>query len=249
VNEAIARSYWGSEDPVGAHILLEDNNATAREIQIVGVAADIRLVDLESAPAPCMYVAMAQVPNPNVRWIANNMFWMVRTANSALPLAETVRRELRAVDPNIAASAIQPMDAYLTSAIAGRRFSLSLIGSFAAAALLLAASGVYALISYLVAQRTREIGVRMALGARAQDIFWQVAGEGIALTAAGVAAGLAGAIGVTRLIASLLFEVTSHDTATMVTVAALLLATGVAASYFPARRAIRIDPVLALRED
>ncbi len=141
------------------------------------------------------------------------------------------------------------MDAYLASATARRRFSLSLIGAFAAAALLLAASGVYALISYLVSQRTREIGVRMALGAQARDIFWQVAGEGIVLTSAGVAVGLAGAIGVTRLISSLLFGVTSHDAATIVLVASLLLATGVAASYFPARRAIHIDPLAALRED
>ena len=249
INETVARSYWGERNPVGAHILLEDNNATPRNIEVVGVAADIRLVDLESDPEPCVYVSMAQIPDPNARWIANNMFWMVRTANGALPLAETIRHEVRAVDPGIAASSIQPLEGYLANATARRRFSLSLIGAFAAAALLLAASGVYALISYLVAQRTREIGVRMALGAQARDIFWQVAGEGIVLTAVGVAVGLAGAIGVTRLISSLLFGVTSHDAATIVSVAALLLATGVAASYFPARRAIQIDPLVALRED
>ncbi len=249
VNDTVARSYWGSRNPVGDHILLEDDAASERDLEVVGVAGDIRLLDLESAPAPCVYVAMSQIPEPNARWIANNMFWMVRASSGTLPLAKAVRREVQAADPDIAASSIQPFDRYVVSATAARRFSLSLIGIFAAAALLLAASGVYALISYLVAQRTREIGVRIALGAQARNIFWQVAGEGVVLTSAGVAIGLAGAFGVTRLISSLLFGVTGHDAATMLGVAALLLATGVAASYFPARRAVLIDPLAALRED
>jgi putative ABC transport system permease protein len=249
VNQAVARAYWPGQNPVGAHILLEDYNATPRDLEVVGVAGDIRLLELEMEPPPCVYVAMAQIPDPNARWIANNMFWMIRTRMPPLSLGPAVRRQVQAADPDIAASSIQPLDNYLAGAVASRRFSLSLMGAFAAAALLLAASGIYALISYLVAQRTREIGIRMALGAQSANVFWQVAGEGVLLTMMGVAIGLAGALSVTRLISSMLFDVSGHDAPTMLAVAALLLATGVAASYFPARRAIQIDPLEALRED
>jgi len=248
VSESVARTHWAGQNPIGAHIKLEDNLGSARDMEVVGVSGDVRLMDLESAPAPCVYVALAQIPNGNARWIANNMFWLVRSSGAVGGLATAVRREVQAVDPDIAASSIQPLGMYLSTAVASRRFSLTLIIVFAAAALLLAASGLYALISHLVMQRTREIGVRMALGAQRRDIFWGVAGEGLMLTSAGVGIGLIAALGLVRLISTMLFGVTSHDVVTMLEVSALLIATGVAASYFPARRAVSLDPLVAMRE-
>ncbi|HEY6393122.1 MAG TPA: FtsX-like permease family protein, partial [Bryobacteraceae bacterium] len=248
VSDSVARTHWAGQNPIGAHIKLEDNAGSARDIEVVGVAGDVRLVDLESAPEPCVYVALAQIPNGNARWIANNMFWMVRSSGDVGGLAKVVRREVQAVDPDIAASSTQPLDRYLSTAVASRRFSLTLMTVFAAAALLLAASGLYALISHLVMQRTREIGVRVALGAQAGDIFWGVAGEGLLLTSAGVGIGLIAALGLVKFISTMLFGVSSHDVVTMLEVSALLIATGVAASYFPARRAVSIDPLVAMRE-
>jgi ABC-type antimicrobial peptide transport system permease subunit len=233
---------------VGSHILLEDSDVS-RDLEVVGVVGNVRLLDLESDPPPVVYVALDQIPPATAPWIAINWFWVIRTHGGFSGLDQLIRRELRAVDGDIAASSIQPVDDYLSSAFASRRFSLALIVVFAGAALLLAACGVYALISHFVVQRTREIGVRVALGAQAGDIFWQVVGEGLLLTSAGVAAGLAGAFLAARLISSLLFGVTGYDATTMAEVAALLLATGVAASYFPARRAVRIDPLVALRDE
>jgi putative ABC transport system permease protein len=249
ISESVARSYWPGQSPVGAHVKLDDTLNGPREVEIIGVAGDARLLDLESAPTPCLYVPLRQIPHENARWIANNMFWLVRTFGPSAGLGDVVRRQVHAVDPDVAAASIQPMNQYLSSAVEARRFSLSLIGVFAAAALLLAASGLYALISHIVMQRTREIGVRVALGAQARDIFWQVLGEGLLLTSGGVAIGLGGAFAIARLISAMLFGVGSHDLVTMLEVAALLAFTSLAASYFPARRAVSIDPLIALRED
>ncbi len=249
ISESVARSHWPGQNPVGAHLMLEDTTKAPREVEVIGVAGDARLLDLESAPAPCLYVSLRQIPDVNARWISNNMFWLVRTPAALAGLAENVRREVHAVDPDVAASNIQPLNQYLSNAVESRRFSLSLIAIFATAALLLAASGLYALISHFVVQRTREIGVRVALGAQARDIFWQVLGEGLLLATGGVAIGLAGAFALARVISSMLFGVTSHDITTMLEVAALLVATSLAASYFPARRAVNIDPLVALRDE
>jgi putative ABC transport system permease protein len=249
ISDVVARLYWPDRDPVGSHLLLEDDTAGPRDVEVVGVVGNVRLLDLESDPPPVVYVPLHQIPADNARWIAINWFWVIRTHGGFSGLDQFIRRELHAVDGDIAASSIQPVDEYLSGAFATRRFSLSLIAAFAGAALLLAACGLYALISHFVIQRTREIGVRVALGAQARDIFLQVVGEGLLLTSAGVAAGLAGAFLAARLISTMLFGVTGYDAITMAEVATLLLATGVAASYFPARRAIRIDPLVALREE
>jgi putative ABC transport system permease protein len=234
---------------VGAHILVDDNPTAPRDAEVVGVVGDVRITDLESAPPPAVYVLMQQIPDVNARWIANNMFWVIRAAQSTGRLETAARRVVQSVDGDVAASSIQPLETYLSTAMASRRFSLSLMAIFAAAALLLAASGLYALISHFVAQRQREIGVRMALGAQPRDIFLRVVGEGLLLTAAGVTIGLAGTFAVARLISTMLFGVTSYDPITIAEVAVLLTATAVAASYFPARRALSIDPVVALRDD
>jgi putative ABC transport system permease protein len=249
VSESAARQNWPDQDAVGAHILVQDNPAGPRDAEVVGVVGDVRMADLESAPAPTVYVPMQQIPHVNARWIANNMFWVIRTAQSTGGLEGAARRTVQSVDGDVAASSVQPLETYLSNAVASRRFSLSLMAIFAAAALLLAASGLYALISHFVAQRQREIGVRMALGAQPRDIFLRVVGEGLLLTAAGVTLGLAGTFAVARLLSTMLFGVTSYDPITIVEVALLLTATAVAASYFPARRALSIDPVVALRDD
>jgi putative ABC transport system permease protein len=249
ISETTARTYWPGQDPVGAHVFLEDAGGNARDVLLVGVVGEVRLLDLETAPPPVLYIPLAQIPNENARWIANNMFWVIHTSGNLSGFDKIIRRELHAVDGDVAAANIQPLGEYLATAVAPRRFSLSLITVFAAVALMLAASGLYALISHFVTQRTREIGVRVALGAQSKDIFWQVVGEGLLLTTAGVAVGLAAAFGMVRLISSMLFGVTTHDTVTMLEVSALLIATGIAASYFPACRAVNVDPLTALRQD
>lgn len=249
ISESTARKYFAGQDPVGLHIHMEDNQNAGRDAEIVGVAGDVRLEDLESDPPPCLYVSMRQIPDVNSRWIANNMFWVIRTASSPASLDAVARRVVRSADGDVAASSVQPLDQYLSTAVASRRFSLFLLGTFTGAALLLAASGLYSLISHFVMQRRREIGVRVALGAQPRDIFLQVVGEGVSLTIGGVLIGLVATFFVTRLISKMLFGVSSHDPTTIAEVVVVLVVTGVAASYFPARRAVRIDPMVALREE
>lgn len=249
INEAAAKRYWPNGNPIGEHIFVDDNPTAWRELEIVGVSGDVRLYELTDAPPTCLYVAMRQIPDVNARWIANNMFWVLRSGSTPAALAGTARKAVQNVDPDVAASSIQPLEQYLSTELASRRFALSLMIVFAGSALLLAASGLYALISHFVMQRKREIGIRAALGAQPRDIFLQVVGEGLVLTVSGVVLGLMGTFASARLISTLLFGVTSHDATTILVVAFLLIATGSAASYFPARRAVAIDPVIALRED
>jgi len=164
-------------------------------------------------------------------------------------LSNAVRREVRGVDGDVAAGAIQPMTQHLDQSFAARRFALEVFGAFAVAALLLAAAGLYALVSYSVAQRTREIGVRIALGATQRSVLLLVVREGLGLAAAGIVAGVVGAAVLTRTMSALLFGVSAHDPATMAAVSVLLLGAAGAARCFPARRAARVDPMVAWRNE
>jgi putative ABC transport system permease protein len=173
----------------------------------------------------------------------------VRTAVPPLALAEGVRRELQAVDSTVAAADIRPTGYYLDNATAARRFSLELLAGFAVLALALAAIGIYGVVSYTVAQRTREIGVRLALGADMGDIARMVLGEGVRRTGVGIAIGLAGALAASRAVRGMLYGVGATDPVTYAAVVALLVAVTVAACLLPAWRAARVSPLAALRED
>jgi len=248
-SQSLAQRYWPNA-PVGSHILLDDDSsAPPRTVEIVGVAGDVRGQSLEEAPMECLYVPLAQIPEDVVRFVADDFFWVARTSQSPDALSKAVRREIQGVDGDVAAAAIQPMTQYLDQSFAARRFALEVFVAFAVAALLLAAAGLYALVSYSVAQRTREIGVRIALGATQRSVLLLVMREGLGLAAAGIVAGVVGAAALTRTMSALLFGVSAHDPATMAAVSVLLLGATGAACCFPARRAARVDPMVAWRSE
>jgi len=249
ISRALARQSFPDRDPLGKYLLVRDSQARFRPLQIVGVAGDVRHTSLEAEAEPHVYLPYHQTNPDLLVWLTNNQFLVVRTAVPPLALAEGVRRELQAVDSTVAAADIRASGYYLDNATAGRRFSLELLAGFAVLALALAAIGIYGVVSYTVAQRTREIGVRLALGADMGDIARMVLGEGVRRTAVGVAIGLAGALAASRAVRGMLYGVGATDPVTYAAVIALLVAVTVAACLLPAWRAARVSPLAALRED
>jgi putative ABC transport system permease protein len=179
--------------------------------------------------------------------MADQMKWVVRTKMEPLALARAVRENALAVDPDVAISETQTMEQYLAVSLAPRRFNLVLLAIFAAAALFLAISGIYAVISYSVARRTHEFGIRIALGAQSRDVLGMILAESLRLVGAGILIGSLVAFGLTRILAQMLYGVAATDPVTFAGVAALLAAVGLAASIVPAARATRVDPLVALR--
>jgi predicted permease len=242
IDEALARRFWPSyprgKDPVGQHLWVGGVNPHPAEI--VGIAADVHQ-NLENTAWPeTVYVSFAQNPQP-FGVIA------VRTETGALGFAGTLRKEVRALDANQSISAVRTMDALVDDQVGQRRLLVILLGSFASTALLLVLIGIYGVIAYSVAQRTREMGIRRALGAQQSDILRLVIGQSFRLTLVGITVGLAGAFALTRLMQSLLFHVSATDPATFVAVPLLFLFVALWASYIPARGATQVDPITALR--
>ncbi len=182
-------------------------------------------------------------------FLANNLSLVVRAGVDAEALSESVRRELRNVDVDVATSGVRPMGQFLAASVAARKFIVELLAAFAATALLLAAAGLYAVIAYLVSQRTREIGIRLALGAAPRDILRLMIGQGMKLTLIGVAIGFIGAIAATRLMSSLLFAVAPTDLVTFAVSAVFLTLVALLACFLPALRATKVDPLVALRHE
>jgi len=249
VSRALVRQSFPDRDPIGRYLLLRDTPGGVRPLQIVGVAGDVRHTSLEAEAEPHVYLPYHQTHRDLLVWLTNNQFLAVRTAGPPLALTEAVRRELQAVDSTVAAADIRPSGYYLDNATAARRFSLELLAGFAVLALAMAAIGIYGVVSYTVVQRTREIGVRLALGADMGDIARMVLGEGVRRTAVGVAVGLAGALAASRAVRGMLYGVGATDPVTYAAVIALLVAVTVAACLLPAWRASRVSPLAALRED
>ena len=246
VSQSFVRQSFPDRDPVGRQLLVKDTPEGFRPIEIVGVVGDVHHVSLEGAAEPHLYVPYHQV-HPNLLvWLAQNQFVVVRAAGDPLALGEAVRRAVHAVDPNVASAGARLTGSYLDGAAAARRFSLVLIALFAGIALAMAAIGIYGVVSYTVAQRTRETGLRLALGAEASDILSLVLGEGLRRTAWGIGAGLVAAFAAARAFRSLLFGVEAADPFTYAGVVAVLLAVTLAACLLPAWRAARLDPVRAL---
>jgi predicted permease len=235
VNESFERKFWPGANAVGKRIWF------GAWVTVVGVVGDIHQAGLDAPPKPEVYLSAAQNPTA-ATWLA------VRTSGDPAMLAAAVRHELRAMDPELVVRDISTMENVLDREVGDRRTQMLLLGAFAGVAVLLASIGIYGVLAYLVAQRTREIGIRMALGAKPADVLRSVAGQGIGLAFSGVAIGVLGALAATRILAKLLFGIGATDAATFVSVAALLLLVASAASYLPARRAMRVDPILALRE-
>jgi putative ABC transport system permease protein len=207
---------------------------------IVGVVADVKAAGLDTDTRPMIYW-----PYPQFPVIFDTI--VVRTEGDPLNVIGAVKSQIWSVDPNQPVASIATMDQVLESSIAPRRFNMLLIVVFAAVALALAAVGIYGVISYTVSQRTHEIGIRVALGAKSSDVMMLVVGQGMALALAGVGLGLLGAFVLTRLMSTLLFGVSATDGATFTTVALLLTAVALAACVLPARRATKVDPMIALR--
>jgi putative ABC transport system permease protein len=241
VNDALARKYWPGEQAVGKRLRF-DNGPEHPWRTIVGVVGDVRQLGLEQDAPPILYIPYGQFPLPFTDIV-------VRSAAPRSTVASLVRARLREVDPDLPPGETTTLDAVLGLAVAQPRFRAALISAFAVVALLLAAVGVFGLISYSVTQRTREIGIRIALGAQPRQVLGALFREGIVLAAIGTAIGLAGALAAGRLLSSFLFDVRASDPLTLAAVAVLLLAVAALATYLPARRALRVDPIAALRTE
>lgn len=240
VNQTLAQRFFPDQDPIGQRLLIGYGAGEIAPREIVGVAADIKQFGLGRGAPPAYYVPHQQVP-------FRSMNLVLRTAGDPAPAAELVRSRVREMDAELALSNIQTLDERLYQSLSRPRFMTLLSGSFAALALLLACLGVYGLMSYSVVQRTGEIAVRMALGARQKDVLRIVLRQGALLLFAGLALGSLGAFAVSQLLASFLFQLSPGDPATVAAVVLLLSAVALLASYLPARRATRIDPIRVLR--
>jgi ABC-type antimicrobial peptide transport system permease subunit len=241
ISQSLARQQWLREDPVGQTIEFGNIDGDLRLLTVVGVVGDVRQDTLEAAPAPTIYVNIRQRPQHTYAFTA-----VLRTDADPTSVISAARQLVRELDPNIPPS-FRTFLQIFSASLMTRRFNLTLVGVFAASALLLAAAGIYGVMAYSVAQRTREFGVRIALGANARDVVRLVLGQAVMTAAAGVAAGLAGSLALTRVMQSLLFEVSATDPLTFAGVAVLLSLVALVASYIPARRATKVDPMVALR--
>ena len=253
INEAMAKKYWANEDPIGQLIVIGKGLGPQFEEpprQIVGIVGNVRENGLaRNAATSVMYIPQSQMTE-GLTTLANNVIplsWAVRTTTDPMPLRVAIERELRGVDGQIVISHERTMEQVLSGAVARQSFNMVLLSIFAGAALVLAAIGIYGLMSYSVEQRTQEIGIRMALGANRATMLKTVLREGMTLAIVGVAIGLVLAYGLTRLLASLLFGVKTSDPFTFVAVAGVLTIVAATAAFIPARRATTIDPAIALR--
>jgi putative ABC transport system permease protein len=247
VNQALARRFWPSGGGLGAHIdLMGDDRG---RLEIVGVIADVKQVSLDGEAGPDIYIPYAQASPEMAAELRTNVFWVVRTAGDPMGTAGPFRRAVLSMNKDVAIASARPLETYLSATLAARRFNAVLLAAFAACALGLAIVAVYGTVSYAVARRTREIGLRMALGAQPGEVVRMAAGEGLRLTVYGVALGLAAAIAGSRFLAALLYETSAVDLATFAAVVCVLSVTSATASYIPARRSARIDPLEALRQE
>ena len=248
IDERFQRLHFGNQDPLGKRINFDIVNITA---EIVGVVGHVKQWGLDtdatsSMQAQC-YFQVNQIPDQFVPLLAGFSGFMLRTAGSPLAQVGSIRDALSRMNSQQVMYNVQAMDEIISGSLAARRFSMVLLGIFAALALVMSCVGIYGVISYLAGQRTHEIGIRIALGAKRRDVLRMVLAEAARMALLGVAIGLVAALGLTRLMANLLFGVSPHDPLTLAGVATLLMMVALAASYVPARRATKVDPIVALR--
>ncbi|MCI0353297.1 MAG: ABC transporter permease, partial [Acidobacteriales bacterium] len=241
INETLARRFFPGENPLGKR--LDGPNRQSPWATIVGVVADVKHLGLDQEVRPETYFPYLQAPP------GGSLRLLIRTAAGPLTLATALRRAVTASDPDQPVYDLQLMEQRLANSMALRRNGMLLFGIFAAVALLIAAIGIYGVISYAVGQRTHEIGIRMALGAQAGDVLKLIMRQGLVVTLTGIAIGLAGASVLTSVMKSLLFEVSATDPATFLSISLLLAAVALLACYLPARKATKVDPLVALRHE
>jgi predicted permease len=240
IDENMARTYWPDTDPIGKRLKRGGAASEAPWLTVVGVVSNVKQYALDSDSRVTLYT-------PHEQTLSGTMFVTVRTAGDPRGWVAAVTSEARAIDPNVPVYDVKTMDQRLSESLARRRFAMLALGLFAGVAVLLAAVGIYGLMSYAVAERTREIGIRVALGAQTRDVLKLVIGQGMLLVLIGAGIGLAVAAGATRVMSSLLFGVGATDPVTFALPSLLLGGVAVLACYFPARRAIKVDPMVALR--
>jgi predicted permease len=248
VDDVFARKFFGNNDPLGKRIVIENSHSKA---EIVGVVGHVNQWGLDSDDTQQLraqlYIPAMQMPDAFIAMVPSGIGLMARAASSTTGLLDAIRATSRQISSQQVIFAARTMDEIISDSLAARRFSMILLGIFAALALLLSSIGIYGVISYLVGQRTQEIGVRIALGARPRDVLRLVLGHSAKMAALGVIIGLAASLVLTRLMIKMLYGVSPSDPLTFIGVAAVLTLVALAASYIPARRAMRVDPIVALR--
>jgi putative ABC transport system permease protein len=246
INEALARKHFPNEDPIGKRIRPGFSTVPVTEEtgmrEVVGVVADVKQRNLQSPAQPEFYFAQAQMPMSTMSVVA-------RTSSDPRALVNAARDAVQSLDRNAPVYGVRTVEELLGRTVATPRFNTLLLGLFAAVALILTAVGLYGVISYSVSQNTHEIGIRSALGAQAGDVLKLIVGQGMVLTFVGIVIGLVAAYGLTRLMSSLLYGVGATDPWTFAGVAVLLVSIAFIACYLPARRATKVDPIIALRRE
>ena len=237
----MVRTYFRDEDPIGKRVRWA-RDPEIHWITIVGVVGDVKHFGLDVPELPGLYSPYTQI-NPWKRW----MTFVARTQSDPTVMGQAIKQQIWKVDPQLPISRFQTMDEVAASSFAARSFNMLLLGIFAGLALALAAVGIYGVMSYAVTQRTQEIGIRMALGARAPDVLRLIIKTGMTMTLIGVVIGVGGALALTRVMATLLFGVSPTDKLTFAAVSIVLAVVALLACYLPARRATKVDPMVALR--
>ncbi len=244
INESMARRYWPNQEVLGKRFKWGPADSSRTWITVVGVVANLKQNNLAADISPGVYLPIPQMPQDSS---IHGFYLAVRTSSDPTAIVANLRQIVRSLDPEVPLFQVRSMQEVLSESVAPRRFNMLLLAAFAGLALLLASIGIYGVMSYSVSQYTHEIGIRMALGARASDVMQLIVRQGMGLVVIGLAVGATGALALTRVMSSLLFDVKPWDPLTLTSVSVLLAAVAFAASYIPARRATRVDPMVALR--
>jgi predicted permease len=247
ISESMAKSFWPNEDAIGKHLTLYFFPELPRVV--VGVVGDVKMTAMnETQPAPTLYFPVAQMSVPRgASWRSFGMILVARTDAAPLSVVPAITGSIREIDSEVPLLNIRTMDDSVSASLSQARFTMLLLGAFAGLALLLAVVGIYSVMSYAVSRRTNEIGIRVALGASRGDVLLLIVRQALLLALIGSVIGIVGALALSRLMASQLYGVRPTDPVTFISVAALLMIVALAASYIPARRAMRVDPMTALR--
>jgi len=249
VGAALADSIFPNHDAIGQRIDIQDTASGFRTATIVGVAGNVKQTKVEDEATFDMYMAYRQMDPVAVAWVRYRTYWIVRGSVPPAAMESALRREIHAEDSSIAISSVQTLQQVDQAALASRRFTLLIVGFFAASALILTIAGIYSVIAFGVAQRTREIGVRLALGAKAEQVFLLVLREGFVIVAIGAPVGILASLGLSRLIAAQLYGVSPHDPLALAAGVLMIAVIALVACWLPARRAARVDPMVALRAE
>jgi putative ABC transport system permease protein len=249
VSTMLAKNHFPDRSPIGRRILVDDTDGDPRQVEIIGIVGPVKQTNLETPAKADIYLPLRQMPKDGVPWLRNSAYWVLKTSSGVTGLEQLLRDTIQNVDPNVAVGTVRPMNEAVAAALAARRFSLLLVGSFAAAALFLAAAGLYAVISYGIQQRNREIGVRLALGATRAKILGMIFKEGAVLVAGGIIAGFVIALAMARLVASQMYGVNERDPFSFAVVGLVLAVISLIACGIAARRVMNIDPIVSLRSE